>query len=198
MDNGGRGRTGIRMNTMLEQALSTVAYREGNFALPSGVESDHYWDVAAAAMHPLVHQALSRHLGQLVDRTPFVNMVAGPEIGAVPLVFAALQGSLNVRYALIIREERKLYGAGGHLMGPTPGWDAKCLMLEDVVTTGVSLIKAAVTLRQEYPKVEIVGMHALILRAEQQDEVRENFEKLGIPFAFSYTDDQLVKGGVKQ
>ena len=186
------------MNTLLEKALCTLAYREGNFALAPGVESDHYWDVAAAAMHPLGHQALSHHVGKLVDRTPDVNMVAGPEHGAMPLVFAALQGSLNVKYALIIREERELYGAGGHLVGPTPGWDARCLMLEDVVTTGVSLIKAAVTLRQEHPKVEIVGMHALILRAEQQDEVRENFEKLGVPFAFSFMDNQLVEGGVRQ
>jgi orotate phosphoribosyltransferase len=186
------------MNTLLEKALSAVAYKEGNYVLAPGVESDHYWDVAGAAMHPLVHQALSRHMGKLVDGTPGANMVAGTELGAVPLVYAALQGSLNVRYALIIRKERKVYGRGGHLVGPAPGWDAKCLMLEDVVTTGVSLIKAAVTLRQEYPKVEIVGMHALILRADTQDEARENFEKLGIPFAFSYTDDQLVKGGVKQ
>jgi orotate phosphoribosyltransferase len=185
-------------NTLLEKALCTVAYREGNFALAGGIESDHYWDVAAAAMHPLGHQALSTHVGKLVDRTPGVNMVAGPELGAMPLVFAALQGSLNVRYALIIREERERYGAGGHLVGPAPGWDARCLLMEDVVTTGVNLIKTAVTLRQEYPKVEIVGMHALILQAEQQDEVLENFEKLGVPFDFSFLDAQLVEGGVKQ
>ena len=85
--------------------------------------------------------------------------VAGLTLGADPLVSAvALQAALAGRQldALIVRKEAKGHGTGAWLEGPLPPAGSRITVLEDVVTTGGSSLKAVHQLREAGYQVERV------------------------------------------
>ena len=87
------------------------------------------------------------------------NVVAGLTLGADPLVSGvSLVSALDGRMvnALIIRKEPKGYGTASQIEGPLPVKGSKITVLEDVVTTGGSSIKAVKVLRDEGYIVERV------------------------------------------
>jgi Orotate phosphoribosyltransferase len=77
--------------------------------------------------------------------------VSGLTLGADPLVscvaMAAAQQGRDLD-ALIVRKEAKGHGTGAWLEGPLPAAGARVTVLEDVVTTGGSSIKAVTQLRE--------------------------------------------------
>jgi orotate phosphoribosyltransferase len=92
---------------------------------------------------------LGRLLLPLVE--PQAQAVAGLTLGADPLVSAvALQAALEGRPldALIVRKEAKGHGTGAWLEGPLPAEAATITVLEDVVTSGGSSLKAVEQLRR--------------------------------------------------
>ena len=77
--------------------------------------------------------------------------MGGLTLGADPLVSGvSLVSALDGRLidALIIRKEPKGHGTGAWIEGPLPSEGTKITVLEDVVTTGGSAIKAAEKLRE--------------------------------------------------
>ena len=85
--------------------------------------------------------------------------VGGLTLGADPLVsgvamVAAQQG--RALDALIVRKQAKGHGTGAWLEGPLPEQGARVTVLEDVVTTGGSSIKAVQQLREAGYRVERV------------------------------------------
>ena len=93
--------------------------------------------------------------------------MAGLTLGADPLVSAvALQAALAGRSldALIVRKEAKGHGTGAWLEGPLPAAGARITVLEDVVTTGGSALKAVRQLREAGYVVERVA--AIVDRQE--------------------------------
>ena len=90
---------------------------------------------------------------------PEAVAVAGLTLGADPLVSAvALQAALAGRSldALIVRKEAKGHGTGAWLEGPLPQLGDRITVLEDVVTTGGSALKAVTQLREAGYRVERV------------------------------------------
>ena len=128
--------------------LKERSYREGEFTLTSGKKSRYYIDCKVTTLSP-EGAYLS---GWLLFHTLFnsgekVDAVGGMTLGADPLVTSVavvsfLQG--HPLPSLIIRKEPKGHGTGAWIEGlqnVTPG--CKVALLEDVVTTGGTLIKAA-------------------------------------------------------
>ena len=81
-----------------------------------------------------------------------VVAVGGLTLGADPLVTGVAMASDECLWApdlngLIVRKEPKGYGTGAWIEGPLPLEGAKVTVLEDVITTGGSAIKAAKKLR---------------------------------------------------
>jgi orotate phosphoribosyltransferase len=100
---------------------------------------------------------LGRDLLELVE--PEAVAVAGLTLGADPLVSAvALQAALEGRSldALIVRKEAKGHGTGAWLEGPLPQPGERITVLEDVVTTGGSALKAVTQLREAGYRVDRV------------------------------------------
>jgi orotate phosphoribosyltransferase len=90
---------------------------------------------------------------------PEAVAVAGLTLGADPLVSAvALQAALAGRCldALIVRKEAKGHGTGAWLEGPLPQPGDRITVLEDVVTSGGSALKAVIQLREAGYRVERV------------------------------------------
>jgi orotate phosphoribosyltransferase len=128
--------------------LAAHAYRQGTFTLASGRTSAHYVNCKPVSLSGLGLALLGRLLLPEVEGE--AAAVAGLTLGADPLVSAvALQAALEGRPldALIVRKEAKGHGTGAWLEGPLPAPGARITVLEDVVTSGGSALKAAQQLR---------------------------------------------------
>ena len=134
--------------TLLER-LAQEAYRRGQFTLASGRESEHYVNCKPVSLSGSGLALISSGMLDHVDAEAIA--VAGLTLGADPLVSgvamaAALVGrSLD---ALIVRKQAKGHGTGAWLEGPLPQKGALITVLEDVVTTGGSSLKAVHQLRE--------------------------------------------------
>jgi len=129
--------------------LAGRAYRHGQFTLASGRTSNHYVNCKPVSLSGEGLALLGRLLLPLVESE--ATAVAGLTLGADPLVSAvALQAALAGRPldALIVRKEAKGHGTGAWLEGPLPPQGALLTVLEDVVTSGGSALKAVNQLRQ--------------------------------------------------
>lgn len=129
--------------------LCKLAYQEGDFVLSSGQRSSYYINGKQVTLHPQGALAIGRIiLSQLSANT---QAVAGLTLGADPIVTAV---SVVSAYedrpipALIIRKESKGHGTRAYIEGPSLPTGALVVVLEDVVTTGQSALKAVERLRQ--------------------------------------------------
>ncbi|MFM8258822.1 MAG: orotate phosphoribosyltransferase [Vulcanococcus sp.] len=150
-------RTSAEQRQRLLQLLAQRAYRHGSFTLASGRTSNHYVNCKPVS---LSGEGLALLATQMLEQVEAgAAAVAGLTLGADPLVSgvaqaAALAGrSLD---ALIVRKEAKGHGTGAWLEGPLPEAGSRITVLEDVVTTGGSSLKAVKQLREAGYTVERV------------------------------------------
>ena len=140
--------TRAAMRQTLLPLLAGKAYRHGQFTLASGRSSDHYVNCKPVSLSGMGLALLGSLLLEQVETD--ASAVAGLTLGADPLVSAvALQAALAGREldALIVRKEAKGHGTGAWLEGPLPPDGSVITVLEDVVTTGGSSLKAVTQLR---------------------------------------------------
>ncbi len=137
--------------------LARAAYRRGQFTLASGRQSEHYVNCKPVSLSGSGLALVSSAMLPLVE--PESVAVAGLTLGADPLVSgvaitaAAAGRSLD---ALIVRKQAKGHGTGAWLEGPLPESGALVTVLEDVVTTGGSSLKAVNQLREAGYRVQRV------------------------------------------
>ena len=134
------------MKDELLYLLKTHAYKKGEFTLSSGKTSEHYVNCKPVT---LTGRGLTLASMLMLDevKTP---VVAGLTLGADPLVSGvAVCSALDQRLvnALIVRKEPKGHGTQAWIEGPEFKKGTKVTVLEDVVTSGGSAIKAAEKLR---------------------------------------------------
>ena len=121
----------------LLEMIKEKAYRSGEFKLSSGNTSQHYVNCKPVILNGRGLYLTATMLLQYVD-TP---VVAGLTLGADPLVAGvAMEGNLD---GLIIRKEPKGHGTEAWIEGKLPPEGTEITILEDVITTGGSSIKAA-------------------------------------------------------
>ncbi|QZZ22675.1 orotate phosphoribosyltransferase [Leptothermofonsia sichuanensis E412] len=165
-----------------------VAYQEGDFLLSSGQHSSYYINGKQITLHAWGGLAVGRILlSRLSSET---EAVAGLTLGADPMVTAV---SVVAAYegrslpALIIRKEAKGHGTRAYIEGPVLPEGSTITVLEDVVTTGGSAMKAAERLHQAGYRVN--GIVALVDRHQGGTEL---YQQAGIPFqaVFSIQDIQ--------
>ncbi|MDY6806490.1 MAG: orotate phosphoribosyltransferase [Cyanobacteriota bacterium] len=140
------------LKTLRQQLLDyfcTLAYKEGDFVLSSGQRSSYYINGKLVTLHPQGALAVGRLLLSLLPDG--VEAVAGLTLGADPIVTAVSVVSALENTpipALIVRKEAKGHGTMAYIEGPTLAPGANVVVLEDVVTTGASAMKAVERLRQ--------------------------------------------------
>ena len=134
------------MKEELLELLKKDAYKKGEFTLSSGKTSEHYVNCKPVTLSGRGLTLASLSMLQHVN-TP---VVAGLTLGADPLVSGvALVSALDRRLinGLIVRKEAKGHGTQAWIEGPLPKEGTKITVLEDVITTGGSAIKAVKRLR---------------------------------------------------
>jgi len=142
---------------LLLRLLAERAYRHGNFTLASGRSSHHYVNCKPVSLSGQGLALLAAQMLELVEAEAVA--VAGLTLGADPLVSGvAMAAALGGREldALIVRKEAKGHGTGAWLEGPLPEAGSRITVLEDVVTTGGSSLKAVKQLRDAGYEVERV------------------------------------------
>src|SRR4051812_3628109 len=142
----------------------------GEVTLTSGRTAQYLIDAKRAILRPLGFRAL----GELVAeeaRALEVSAVGGITMGADPIACAALAGGADVK-AFFVRKERKEHGLARWIEGPPLEPGERCLVVEDVVTTGGSTIRAIERVHDEGH--EVVGVLAILDRlAGGGDAIRE-------------------------
>ncbi|WP_456365847.1 orotate phosphoribosyltransferase [Thermococcus sp.] len=141
---------------LIERMLSGGALLFGRFVLTSGRESDYYINVkklvtdpGSLALMAEMIEALTAEKGIGFDR------VAGPELGAVPIATAV---SLRTGKPLvIIRKRPKSHGTGSLVEGEVRKGES-VLIVEDVTTTGGSVLRAAEVIEELGGKVSAISV----------------------------------------
>ncbi len=177
----------------LARLLLEKSYREGDFVLASGRKSDYYFDCRVTALHAegaWLIGTLFTHLLKGMD----IKGVGGMTMGADPLVAATTvisheQGCpLN---GLLVRKEAKGHGTGQFVegLGNFSAGD-RVAMLEDVVTTGGSLLKACDRIRDA--GLSIVAVCAIL---DREEGGREKLREAGYDLHALFTRTDLLALG---
>ncbi|MGD1850863.1 MAG: orotate phosphoribosyltransferase [Cyanophyceae cyanobacterium] len=167
--------------------LCRVAYKEGDFTLSSGQKSTYYINCKPVTLDAQGALAIGRLLLPMLPQG--TDAVAGLTLGADPMVSAVSVVSAYERSpipALIIRKEAKGHGTMDYIEGPPLKNGASVVVLEDVVTTGGSALKAVERLQAAgYAVTRII---ALVDRKQGGEEL---YAKHGLTFEPLYSIDDV-------
>jgi len=178
------------MTDELLKMLKEKAYKKGEFLLSSGNFSEHYINCKPVILSGEGLSLTSYCLLELVENDSVA--VAGLTLGADPLVSGVAMASTDSDYfstldALIIRKEPKGHGTASQVEGPLPPKGSKITVLEDVVTTGGSSIKAVRVLRDIGYEVNRV-----ITIVDRQEGGLEAMEKEGLELYSIFSIEDFV------
>lgn len=162
------------MNGDIKEILKTCeAIKFGDFILASGKKSKYYIDVKKAITKPRILKMISNNIIEYMKanniRPDYISCI---ELGAVPIGTAV---SLETELPLIIiRKAGKNHGIKNRIIGD-PEKKKVALLVEDVTTTGGSVISAVKVMRNEGLIVENV-----ISIVDRDEGAEENLNKEGL------------------
>jgi orotate phosphoribosyltransferase len=163
----------------LIELLAARSTRRGTFTLASGRQSSVYIDARLTTMSP---EGLSTigptALAMLRAQGWDADAVGGLTLGADPVSYAisyASAGDSRPIRAFTVRKEAKDHGTGKLIEGPFAAGD-RVVVIEDVITTGGSALRAIEALRAAGAR--ILGVLAVV---DREEGGREAIEAAGIP-----------------
>ncbi len=174
--------------TRLIAELREHALVIGEVVLSSGRTAQYLVDAKRAILRPAGFRALAE-LVAAQARTWGATAVGGMTMGADPIACAALAGNADVK-AFFVRKEVKSHGLARRIEGPLLAPGDRCLIVEDVVTTGGSTIRALEAVRDEGH--EVCGVLAICDRLAGGAQAIE--AAAGAPFLALTTIDDVYPG----
>jgi orotate phosphoribosyltransferase len=132
----------------------------GEVTLTSGRTAQYYVDAKRAILRPEGFRALGELVAAEAERLG-ATAVGGMTMGADPIACAALAGGAPVK-AFFVRKDRKQHGLQRWIEGPELEPGERCLVVEDVVTTGGSTVKAIERIQEE--GFEVAGVVSVLDR----------------------------------
>lgn len=180
------------MTLRLLELLQTHSFARKKVTLASGRESDFFIDckqtVLLAEGHALIGAAMYEAAQSFGDD---LRAVCGVELGGCPLASAVAVVSFQMGHALdaiYVRKQAKDHGSKRLVEGDTHlARPAKVVVLEDVVTTGGSTLRAVETLRGA--GLDVVGVIVLVDRLEGG---REAIEAAGLTMRALFTRRDFI------
>lgn len=153
----------------------------GDFLLSSGRRSNYYVDIKRAITNPGILKTIAKMIGHYIGGLD--GKIGGIELGSVPIATAV---SLETgRELIIIRKKSKGYGTGSMVEGELKEGD-RVILVEDVTTTGGSVMKAVEVIRSMGGVVDRV-----FVVVDRGEGAKENLEKIGVKLIPLVTVDEL-------
>jgi orotate phosphoribosyltransferase len=175
----------------LLELLRARAFERRRVLLASGRESDFFIDCKQAVLTAQGHALVGETMLDALATLGPCAAIAGVELGGCPLASAVALTSYQRGApldAIYVRKDAKDHGSRRLLEGNgqiPPG--ARVTLLEDVVTTGGSTLKAATKLREA--GYELTGVVALVDRLEGG---RGAIEGNGLRLVALFTRDDFI------
>ena len=178
------------MKKRLARILVERSYMEGDFTLASGRKSDYYFDCRQTSLHPegawLIGSLFNRMLADLdIAAVGGMTMGADPLISATSVVSHLLERPLA---GLIVRKAVKDHGTGRYIEGLANVKQGDAVaMLEDVVSTGGSVLQACERVRDAGLSVAVI---CCVL--DRGEGGREKLQEAGYRVRAIFTRPELV------
>ncbi len=158
------------MSEIADKIQAVGAIKKGKFKLSNGSLTDYYVDKYVFETQPDVLDALADEIAARIDPEE-IDVIAGPELGAVPLVTAvSLRTGIPCAY---IRKGQKHYGTQARIEGSIEKGQ-RVAIVEDVTTTGNTILDTAQLVE------EVGGLPAhLIVVVDRNEGATENVAEAG-------------------
>lgn len=161
----------------LKELLDGLAFERRQVVLSSGKTSNYYFDGRKVSLSPKGAYLIANIICDMIEEDK-VDAVGGLTLGADPIVgalgVAAYQRNIDISL-FIVRKEAKTHGTKRQIEGPPLRAGQRVVVVDDVITTGGSIIKAVEAVREV--GCEVVKALALV---DRQEGGKENLEKMGI------------------
>jgi len=186
----------LEAKSELERILLNKSFQLGEFILSSGKKSDYYIDCRTATLDPNgLYLIANLFLDYLESQNLELEAVGGLTLGADPIIggmVALSQTRKKPLQGFIVRKEVKSHGTTKLIEGNLePGW--RIAIVEDVITTGGSALKAIEAGKQAGAMVKIV-----LAVVDREEGGKEEIAKLGIPIFSLFTASELKHSAQKQ
>ncbi len=147
--------------------------------LRSGKVSSFYCDIKKAYGYPDILNALAYELGKRIKKR--INCVAASGYGGLPLA-SLVAGQFNKKF-IAVRNEPKKHGRGGYIDGYFPTKNDRVVIIDDVLTTGSSILETFSVLKKTKAKIS----NAIVVVK------RGNGELLPIPCQYLFEIEEIIK-----
>lgn len=179
--------------TRLLELLHERAFLEGAFTLSSGKQSDRYFDAKQATLSPdgmvlgseLIHEVLKKHT---------VDAIGGLTMGSDPIAVAYATWAKVVHGqdtpVLAVRKTQKAHGLSKWVEGPVRH-GCRVAVVDDVVTSGDSVLTAIERLENEGCQIEVV-----IALVDREEGAKEKIQNAGYRFESVFKNSEIAPAGI--
>ncbi|MDD4981026.1 MAG: orotate phosphoribosyltransferase [Candidatus Omnitrophica bacterium] len=170
--------------------LKREALKKGRFVLSSGKISNYYLDGRIITLTPEGAYLVAGIILELIKNKD-IDAVGGPTLGADPIVGAVAALSHLKKIPLktfIVRKAAKTHGTQRQIEGPKLKKSSKVILVDDVATTGGSLIEA----KDALDKMGINARQAIVI-VDRGEGAKENLAKAGIKLKAIFSRLEITK-----
>jgi orotate phosphoribosyltransferase len=182
-------------NNLVEAFYTTHAFKwdpNKGFRLASGLTSPYYVDCRALMAQPSARAFVARLAWQRLNHLR-IDCIGGLEIGAISIAttisdYAYTATPRQEWRTFVVRKQPKDHGLGKLIEGVVKSSD-RALIVDDVLTSGGSLLKAVAAARG----AGLVVTHALVIVDRKEQDGRRKVEAEGLTLLSLLTIDDLIR-----
>jgi orotate phosphoribosyltransferase len=176
----------------LKELILQFSYQKREVRLASGRMSDFYFDGKQTTLHPEGATLVGEAMMDLIQANfPEARAVGGPTLGADPIATAVSLISFRRGFgipAFIVRKEPKGHGTMNWIEGASHlKAGMRVVLVEDVITTGGSILKACQALRD----AGLVPLGVVVV-VDREEGGKEALEGAGLKVLSLFKKSELV------
>ena len=174
----------------LLEILRNEAFFKEKVTLSSGKTSNFYIDARRVTLSPEGAYLCAKIILDLVQNDA-IDAIGGPTLGADPIIGAIAALSFECHHPLktfIVRKAPKPYGKQQQIEGPLLNQGARVILVDDVTTTGQSILQSIDVLKEMDIKV-----NKAICIVDRREGAKEALAKRGCPLISIFNSSDFLK-----